>query len=91
MRATSTSSNGKGKYWFPAKRYGWGWGVPSVWQGWVVLLSYLCLVIVGIPCVQVPFGSLIYLVYDLALTALLLFVLWLKGEPLRWRWGDRDH
>lgn len=24
-------------YWFPAKRYGWGWGLPSSWQGWVVL------------------------------------------------------
>jgi hypothetical protein len=20
-------------YWFPAKRYGWGWGLPTVWQG----------------------------------------------------------
>ena len=25
------------KYWFPAKRYGWGWGPPNNWQGWVVL------------------------------------------------------
>jgi hypothetical protein len=24
------------KYWFPAKRYGWGWGIPSSWQGWLV-------------------------------------------------------
>ncbi len=24
-------------YWFPAKRYRWGWGLPSVWQGWVVM------------------------------------------------------
>jgi len=22
--------------WFPAKRYGWGWGLPCAWQGWVV-------------------------------------------------------
>ena len=21
------------RYWFPAKRYGWGWGPPSTWQG----------------------------------------------------------
>jgi len=20
-------------YWFPAKRYGWGWGIPNRWQG----------------------------------------------------------
>lgn len=30
------ASNGK-KIWFPAKRYGWGWGLPVTWQGWVVL------------------------------------------------------
>jgi hypothetical protein len=22
--------------WFIAKRYGWGWGLPCAWQGWVV-------------------------------------------------------
>ncbi len=27
------------KYWFPAKRYGWGWGIPNVWQGWLVLFG----------------------------------------------------
>src|SRR6266702_3273794 len=26
-----------GKYWFPAKRYGYGWGIPTTWQGWLVL------------------------------------------------------
>lgn len=31
--------NGK-SYWFPAKRYGWGWGPPATWQGWVVLLLW---------------------------------------------------
>ncbi len=23
------------KLWFKAKRYGWGWGIPQTWQGWV--------------------------------------------------------
>jgi len=35
------------KYWFPAKRYGWGWGIPSTWQGWLVLGAFAVLVIVG--------------------------------------------
>ncbi|WP_269146578.1 hypothetical protein [Xanthomonas oryzae] len=26
----------KKDYWFPAKTYGWGWGLPTVWQGWLV-------------------------------------------------------
>ena len=33
--------------WFPAKKYGIGWGVPNTWQGWVVFLSYIALVLVG--------------------------------------------
>jgi hypothetical protein len=26
------------RYWFPAKTYGWGWGLPSTWEGWLVLV-----------------------------------------------------
>jgi len=29
------------RYWFPSKRIGWGWGPPSTWEGWVVLLAVL--------------------------------------------------
>ena len=84
------ASTDEHRYWFPAKRYGWGWGVPTTWQGWVVLLSYLCLIIAGIPFIQASFGSVIYGIYALALTALLIGVCWLKGEPPRWRRGGRD-
>ena len=35
------------KYWFPAKRYGWGWGMPSTWQGWLVLAAFVVLVFAG--------------------------------------------
>ncbi len=31
------------KYWFPAKRYGWGWGIPNTWQGWLVLAVFAAL------------------------------------------------
>ncbi len=31
--------------WFPAKRYGWGWGFPCAWQGWAVLCIYMALTI----------------------------------------------
>jgi hypothetical protein len=34
-------------YWFPAKRYGWGWGLPMTWQGWLVLAAFLALVVAG--------------------------------------------
>ncbi len=34
-------------YWFPAKTYGWGWGLPVTWQGWVVTAATLCCFWVG--------------------------------------------
>ena len=78
------------KYWFPAKRYGWGWGPPTTLQGWLVLVAYLLLVFGGISLVQASVGSVIYIIYVLGLTTLLIGICWLKGEPPRWRWGDRD-
>jgi len=33
------------RYWFPAKRYGWGWGLPSTWEGWLLLVGYLGLMV----------------------------------------------
>lgn len=84
------SSAGTSKYWFHAKRYGWGWGLPSAWQGWVVLLGYLALVLAGIPFVQASRGNIIYLAYVAILTAALIAICWLTGEPPRWRWGGRD-
>ena len=78
------------KYWFPAKRFGWGWGPPTAWQGWAVLLVYLSLVLGGIPLIQVPLGSLIYMLYALSLTALFVGVCWLMGEPPAQHRGERD-
>jgi hypothetical protein len=78
------------QFWFPAKRYGWGWGLPSVWQGWAVLIIYFALVLGGIPFIQVPKGSVLYVAYVSVLTVALIAVCWLRGEPPRWRWGGRD-
>ena len=83
-------SAGLPKYWFPAKRYGWGWGFPSAWQGWVVLLAYLVLLIGGIPLIQAPTTSALYIGYAVLLTVALFAICWITGEPPRWRWGDRD-
>jgi hypothetical protein len=37
--------------WFPAKRYGWGWGPPTTWQGWLLLALY----IIGVSVVALVF------------------------------------
>ena len=35
-------------YWFPAKRYGWGWGLPVRWQGWVVMAVFAASMLGGV-------------------------------------------
>jgi hypothetical protein len=77
------------KYWFPAKRYGWGWGIPRTWQGWAVLAAFVALLIIG-QVVLPPGRPGWYLLYGALLLGLLIGVCWLKGEPPRWRWGDEN-
>lgn len=79
----------KARYWFPAKRYGWGWGVPSCWQGWVVLIGYLVLSFAGLLLLRPPTQVLPYALYQAALTSAFITICWKKGEPPRWRWGDK--
>lgn len=73
--------------WFPAKRYGWGWGPPVAWQGWVVLIVWVLLLAGGLLWL-LPGGLAGSVLFSLSMVALLMAVCWLKGEPPRWRWGD---
>ncbi len=75
-------------YWFPAKRYGWGWGLPSTWQGWAVLALYALLLALGFALFPPQRELAAFLAYVVALTVVLIAICWLKGEPPRWRWGD---
>lgn len=77
-------------YWFPAKRYGWGWGFPATWQGWVVIAVYALLAAAGVIVIVPAARPGAFVAYMLLLSALLTLVCWLKGEPPRWRWGRRD-
>lgn len=77
------------QYWFPAKRYGWGWGFPSAWQGWLVLAVFFLLVIVGVVGILPGFGPAAFSAYVALLVGLLVVVCFLTGEPPRWRWGGK--
>ncbi len=69
------------EYWFPAKRYGWGWGPPIRWQGWAVLAAFLALVAGGAVVLLPDRGPAVFLPYSLLLCLLLVAVCWIKGEP----------
>ena len=81
--------NGK-PYWFRAKRYGWGWGLPLTWQGWVSLTLFIVLALLGIVLFPPRSEPVFFVVYALVISLLFTAICWLKGEPPRWRWGERD-
>ena len=74
-------------YWFPAKRYGWGWGAPSAWQGWVVLLAFVALLSTSAFLFPPGVNTLGLVACTVVLCVALLAVCLLKGEPPAWRWG----
>jgi len=75
--------------WFPAKRYGYGWGWPTRWQGLLVLALYVCSILFASLWFHrsrpVSFYALV-----IFLTALLIAICAWKGERPRWRWGGSD-
>ena len=75
------------EYWFPAKRHGWGWGVPSRWQGWAVLLAYVALLGLAALLARPDREPAVFAMLVSALSLGLVAVCWRKGEPPRWRWG----
>jgi uncharacterized membrane protein YhaH (DUF805 family) len=79
-----------GKYWFPAKRYGYGWSVPTTWQGWLVLAVYVVLTVAATFLFPPQKGFVPYIASVAVLTAAFIAVCWLKGETPRWRWGDDE-
>jgi hypothetical protein len=85
-----TSQVEAAKYWFRAKRYGLGWGLPCAWQGWVVLLGYVGLLVAAVPFLQSGADVILYVSLVIVLTGLLIAICWKKGEPVRWRWGEKE-
>ncbi len=76
----------KNDFWFPAKRFGWGWGLPITWQGWTVYAVAAVLWVAGYfifpPGTHVGYS----LAYGWTVALALMGVCWLKGEPPHWRW-----
>lgn len=77
------------KYWFPAKKYGWGWGVPSAWQGWVTIMIYLGSISSSAYMFPPDEKMALFIFLTIVLSVLLIVVCWIKGEPPKWRWGKQ--
>jgi hypothetical protein len=52
------------RYWFPAKRYGWGWGPPTMWQGWVVTALWFGALFLGLWMIGLRQSPVIHVAHD---------------------------
>ena len=77
------------EYWFPAKRFGWGWSWPTVWQGKLVVAVFYVLVFAGAFVLLPGQGTTPFVLYVILLTVLLVVVCLIKGEPPHWRSGGK--
>ena len=75
------------RYWFPAKTYGWGWGLPQTWQGWMVFALYVAAIAASFSLFPPHQNVAAFIASTMIATIVLVVVCWLKGEPPRWRWG----
>lgn len=85
--STESEADDRPRYWFPAKRYGWGWGPPSTWQGWVVFVAYIALMVVAAWMVPPERSVAGFIAAVSGLSLAVIAICWWKGEPPRWRWG----
>ena len=77
------------RYWFEPKRFGYGAGLPTAWQGWALLLAYVALLTTVIALA----GDRPAIVAAVAVpaTAVLMFVSARTTRGgWRWRWGEKD-
>jgi hypothetical protein len=79
------------KIWFPAKRYGWGWGLPCCWQGWMFMLGWLAALIGDAMLFLRPGRQNLaaFIIVEVLLLLVLILVCLLKGEKPGWRWGGK--
>jgi hypothetical protein len=78
----------KDQAWFPRKRYGWGWGMPTRWQGIAVMFGFLGAMILG-AVVILPRNIFAYLGYIVVISAILTSICYKKGEAPRWSDDDK--
>ena len=78
-------------YWFPAKKYGWGWGFPCKRQGWIVMILYIGLMTLASFIIPPRENDYIeFTITIVVLSVIFIGICWMKGEPPKWRWGNKD-
>lgn len=84
-------------YWFKAKRYGYGWGLPQNRKGVISYAVFIGIWIAALywftaanPVEEPPTSDYLLLTSILVLDVVgLVFVAVKHGEPPKWRWGSK--
>lgn len=78
-----------GPEWFAPKSHGYGSGLPIAWQGWVVLIVYLAVVLGSIP---LGWRSVVAHLSIVVVASAILCIICSKTTRggWRWRWGDKE-
>ncbi len=72
------------RYWFAAKRTGYGWGLPRSWQGWVVYATWFIGYIAIFPFLNARDHPIRALLSTMGIVVALAAVCYWKGEPVNW-------
>lgn len=72
----------KSNYWFRSRRYGWGWGLPVRWQGWLTYGAGLILLISNFYVFPPTTDLLPFLASTWSVIIALVAICFWKGEPL---------
>jgi hypothetical protein len=75
--------------WFAPKSHGYGSGLPISWQGWVITLGYVAVVLVTSVLLRQRPLQLFAVVIPLTLMLMVVCALTTRGG-WRWRWGEDD-
>ena len=83
------------KPWFGKRRYGYGWGMPQTWQGWVTLVVWMLLVLATTKMLPkdktVPFSkSLPWFGVLMVLISILIVICYKTSGKPQWQWGKDD-
>lgn len=77
-------------YWFRARKYGYGSGLPLRWQGWAVLIGYM-LIVTAAAGLLAPRTIVGFLLVIGVSTAFLFTICRSRTRGgWRWRWGDES-
>lgn len=79
--------------WFPPKRFGYGAGLPTAWQGWALIAAWFA-ALAGLRALdhtKHSGGHVAAIVLGITITGLFLLIAARRTRGgWKWRWGERD-